>query len=1430
MSILKKNQFFTNLCLLVTILIVTTLTNIFMTKTKSFASDKTGQLQIKMNNGYLRNSRPKINTRDMGWGQNYDYFFIHHWPDPVNVRNGNLFLYYQDLFIPSIGIPLRIERVYNSRSVYRTPFGFGWSLNYFSILTPETNEKLKVYESDGNVTIYNLASSTANYDTYRATGNNADIIRDKSAFNYIRFSRNCGKEYFNSAGRLAKLADRNGNSTSLHYDKVGNLTTVLDPANRAITFQYDTNGLITSIEDPLGRKLKYAYDERQNLIAAVDMGGHTTRYFYDAFHNLTLITYPDGSHTSFEYDIEKDLILAQEGPGTKKTTYRYYINSESLITIVTDSLGRKTKYVYEHLPLGLKFTKVDPLNKTVVRQYDAKGNLLKEVDKNGNEAFFDYDDSDRLIRITDPSGNITRISYCSDCPGNLLKAFTDPLGNRYVRNYDENCNLISITDPLGFTTRMKYDSKGNLIAITDAADYTTIMGYDEAGNIIEIGDTLGNVKGMKYDTLNRLIEAADAKGNSTRIKYDYKDRIIEILNPLKQRTAFVYDEVGRIKSILDPDGNQIGYVYDECGYLKEIIDPNGNSQHFQCDSEGNQIEISTFNGHVTKLYYDARDRLIRTEDPLGRNLEYAYDAMSNLITHSDASGKAVQFVFDSHHRIKQVIDSQGNKIKLGYDPCGALVSVIDEKNSEYRLLYDGLNRLIRTTNPDGHFVQYLYDAVGNVTKVIDENFNQRQFEYNPSGWLTKYIDQLGNAAHYTYDEEGNLRGKENRAGASTTYNYDSLNRLENIMAANELRAEFSYDSKGNLVSASNRNISYSFASDKVGNIKKKTAMMGSISLSLENEYNAENNRTALYSKGVKCRTYEYDKDERIKRIKNQFGEEFVISYNDLGLRKEILYPNGIAAVFEYCEFQKLCKLTIRHLKGGVLKTFCYAYDETGSLEEVTEDGNRTVRYTYDNLGRLKTIIEGNGRTCSYEYDPAGNRIGMKGFDGKAIQYNYNAANQLVRAGERAIEYDLNGNILSMSYGDRIASFAYDENKFLIEVKTDGKEIVKYQYGPFGERILKEKNDKRMFYVYDNEDILWVLDAKGNIVAEYTHGPGFDAPLSVRLANQSYYLHADRIGNVVLLTSPDGSEVCSYSYKPFGKFEQKGSHIENIHFFNGKLYDEKIGLYHFMNRYYDPSVGRFVQEDPLIISYGQSNLYAYPGNDPLNRVDPLGLEFRGLIGLFQDWVGNPMERLINNKAQENNVGSGSGGINEFFKDFNLLETIKRKDPAQLAKDCGAEGTPSNVDGTFGVKVGAGLRGEAKARFDHSSAQFKVKTKLSISSSAEAKACIELKEKGATGMDKLGGTNVGPVNYAFGVDSEGNWKGQLKTKVGPVTVKSNFGEDGKLDSGKVEIGPSVSVPVVRFKKDLAETETTLDIPGYTKIINELRKAPIGGNDCP
>jgi RHS repeat-associated protein len=98
------------------------------------------------------------------------------------------------------------------------------------------------------------------------------------------------------------------------------------------------------------------------------------------------------------------------------------------------------------------------------------------------------------------------------------------------------------------------------------------------------------------------------------------------------------------------------------------------------------------------------------------------------------------------------------------------------------------------------------------------------------------------------------------------------------------------------------------------------------------------------------------------------------------------------------------------------------------------------------------------------------------------------------------------------------------------------------------------------------------------------------------------------GDVVSLIDNDGNIIDSYSYDPFGKTTGVSKNSNGARYVGGVsvFSDDDTGLQYMWNRWYDPELGRFISRDPLGFGGGDTNLYAYVGNNPLNGVDPYGL--------------------------------------------------------------------------------------------------------------------------------------------------------------------------------------------------------------------------------
>ncbi len=149
------------------------------------------------------------------------------------------------------------------------------------------------------------------------------------------------------------------------------------------------------------------------------------------------------------------------------------------------------------------------------------------------------------------------------------------------------------------------------------------------------------------------------------------------------------------------------------------------------------------------------------------------------------------------------------------------------------------------------------------------------------------------------------------------------------------------------------------------------------------------------------------------------------------------------------------------------------------------------------------------------------------------------------------------------------------------------------------------------YVYDPfGNLLAEADDQNNITRKYIYGGGV---IAMATPDARYCYHFNGTGSTVALTDMTGTVVNSYAYEPFGQILAEQESIPQPFKFVGKygVMAEPNGLYYMRARYYDPTVGRFISEDPLGFGGGDVNLYAYVMNNPISLIDPSGLSDVGI---------------------------------------------------------------------------------------------------------------------------------------------------------------------------------------------------------------------------
>jgi RHS repeat-associated protein len=110
---------------------------------------------------------------------------------------------------------------------------------------------------------------------------------------------------------------------------------------------------------------------------------------------------------------------------------------------------------------------------------------------------------------------------------------------------------------------------------------------------------------------------------------------------------------------------------------------------------------------------------------------------------------------------------------------------------------------------------------------------------------------------------------------------------------------------------------------------------------------------------------------------------------------------------------------------------------------------------------------------------------------------------------------------------------------------------------------------------------------------------------------SFY-EADGLGSITSLSTSAGAVAQTYTFDSFGNTTNSSGSLTNFFRFTGREFDTETGLYFDRARYFDPTTGRFVSEDPIGFNGGM-NFYRYVRNSPVNLNDPFGLWPQGGIG-------------------------------------------------------------------------------------------------------------------------------------------------------------------------------------------------------------------------
>ncbi|MGA2335720.1 MAG: RHS repeat-associated core domain-containing protein [Terriglobales bacterium] len=199
-------------------------------------------------------------------------------------------------------------------------------------------------------------------------------------------------------------------------------------------------------------------------------------------------------------------------------------------------------------------------------------------------------------------------------------------------------------------------------------------------------------------------------------------------------------------------------------------------------------------------------------------------------------------------------------------------------------------------------------------------------------------------------------------------------------------------------------------------------------------------------------------------------------------------------------------------------------------------------------------------------------------------------------------FDANGNTLTDPSGKQ---YSWDFENRVTQVVVPGTGTVTFKYDPFGRRVYKSSPTFTGIFAYDGYNLIETMTSAGSILARYTLTQNIDEPLAMQRSGATSYYESDGLGSVTSLTSSTGSVANTYTYDSFGNLTNFTGTLRNPFEYAGREWDSETSLYFNRARYYSPSTGRFLWEDPIRF-WGGVNFYGYVLNSPTNLIDPLGL--------------------------------------------------------------------------------------------------------------------------------------------------------------------------------------------------------------------------------
>ncbi len=1041
-------------------------------------------------------------------------------------------------------------------------------------------------------------------------------------------------------GNLTKQEMWKTGSTYIDIEKTYNTTYGIvtqekDPRDKATNYSYDSYNLYpATVTNALSQVTSYTYDYSSGQVQQVtNLNTRVYQSVYDGLNRVTEQKQPD---------------LATPSTLVTKTSYTYTDTSGAVKVQQSDYLDGPTS-VDTH-------TYFDGLGRPIqVRKEMEDTNTFAVVDTIYNDIGQVYKESVPYSSTgsakTSATGTASLLITYSYDPMRRVSSIANAIGATSTA-YDDW--KTSITDPRGKLKHLYNDAYGNLVKVDETNfgnTYTTNYEYNGNNNLTKITDALGNVRNFTYDALGRRLTAQDSHAPTDGTYGSY---------------TYTYDDSGNLTSVLDPKSQTINYVYDD---LNRVATEDYAGQ-------AGTEEIYTYDSGT-----DGKGQLTSVTAP-AVSTTYAYDANGNRrqeVETINSTGYQTDYTFDRQGNQLEITNPDSSKIKYTYNTAGQLETVQRKEST------DGSFINVVTDFDYGPHGKMTYQALQNGSATTNTYDSAKMYRLSNKTTTITGGSKMQDST-YTYDTNSNVTrivdASNTNSAKTVDYTYDDLNRLLSAAATNVASGQstythsYTYDAIGNILTRTDAAGTYTYAGNQGASYANPHAVtsIGSIN------YTYDNNGNMLTETNGLSNVWDYDNRLAQTTAPGGAGSPTTVTFVPAAGDGSIFKDNSSNwdtahdATSGVTATAVATTLNVNSGKAGTkfkIERAFLPFDTSSIPDNATiTDVKLKVfvdsKLNSDNDGDdWVSVVQGSQPSTSTlttaDFDLAGTiNSPTEGIDsserkditnvttGQYLVFNMNATGQgwvsktastklALREGHDVIDSAYAGS--SSTYNQltlRAGEYSDTSSDPILEVTyttPPSPVVVTYAYNQDGQRVKLANGSTTTYYPSSNYNTDGTTPMKhifaGGIMVATVKGTGASAT--------TYYDHTDHLTGSSVMTNSAGTQEELMDYFPYGniRLDQKAGSFSEQRKYTGHEYDTDTGLNYMEARYYNPTIGRFLSQDPAFWEFSGTHLaimlvdpqswnsYAYARNNPLAYVDPDGNMWTPWqsSGSFGNWMGN-----------------------------------------------------------------------------------------------------------------------------------------------------------------------------------------------------------------